>query len=77
MAALNIQIDVPNMGVFEMEELKHKVTLYAKRLIAVSKLSESKEAAKRYNHESLAGIFSEDRNGEDLRDEYIQDKYGL
>lgn len=77
MAALNIQIDVPNMGVFEMEELKHKVTLYAKKLIAISKVTESQEMTKRYEHESLAGIFSDDWKADDLRNEYIQDKYGI
>jgi len=44
MAALNIQIDIPNMGVYELEELKHKVTLYAKKLAAVSRKSEAKDA---------------------------------
>jgi len=77
MAALNIQIDVPNMGVFEMEELKHKVTLYAKKLIAISKTTESQEMTKRYEHESLAGILSDDWEVDDLRNEYIQDKYGI
>lgn len=77
MAALNIQIDVPNMGVFEMEELKHKVTLYAKKLIATSQVAVAQEMPKRYSHESLAGIFSDDWKADDLRDEYIQDKYGI
>lgn len=40
MAALNIQIEVPNMGIYEMEELKHKLTVYAKNLITESKISE-------------------------------------
>lgn len=40
MAALNIQIEIPNMGIYEMEELKHKLTVYAKKLIAASDVSE-------------------------------------
>ena len=40
MAALNIQIEVPNMGIYEMEELKHKLTVYALNLIAESNISE-------------------------------------
>ena len=36
MAAVNIQIDVPNLGTYEMEELKHKLTAYARNLIAAS-----------------------------------------
>ena len=44
MAALNIQIDIPNMGVYELEELKHKVTLFAKKLATVSRKSEAKDA---------------------------------
>ena len=40
MAAVNIQIDVPNLGTYEMEELKHKLTAYARNLIAASNTSE-------------------------------------
>ena len=77
MAALNIQIDIPNMGVYELEELKPKVTLYAKKLAAVSRKSEAKDITKQYNHDSLAGIFADNWKDEDLRNEYIQEKYGL
>ena len=41
MAALNIQIDVLNLGTYEMEELKHKITVYAQNLIAASTISEA------------------------------------
>ena len=37
MAALNIQIEVPNLGMYDVEALKHKLTVYAKKLIAASK----------------------------------------
>ena len=77
MAALNIQIDIPNMGVYELEELKHKVTLYAKNLVAISMKSETKDTTKQYNHESLTGIFADNWKDNDLRDEYIHEKYGL
>lgn len=40
MAALNLQIEVPNLGANEMEELKHKLTVYARNLIAESNISE-------------------------------------
>ena len=46
MAALNIQIEVPNMGIYEMEELKHKLTVYAQNLIAEAKNSEKQEISK-------------------------------
>ena len=36
---LNIQIDVHNWGTFEMEELKHKLTIYARNFIDVSNKS--------------------------------------
>ena len=39
MAAVNIQIDIPNLGTYEMEELKHKLTAYAQNLIAASNTS--------------------------------------
>ena len=41
MAAVNIQIDVPNLGAYEMEELKHKLTAYARNLIAASNKSQA------------------------------------
>lgn len=41
MAAVNIQIDVPNLGAYEMEELKHKLTAYARNLIAASNYSKA------------------------------------
>ena len=43
MAAVNIQIDVPNLGTYEMEELKHKLTVDAQNLIAEAKNSEKQE----------------------------------
>ena len=42
MPALNIQIDVPNLGANEIEELKHKLTIYAQNLISASNKSELK-----------------------------------
>ena len=39
MVAVNIQIDIPNLGTYEMEELKHKLTAYAQNLIAASNTS--------------------------------------
>ena len=77
MAALNIQIEVPNLGMYEIEALKHKVTAYAKKLIAASNVAETKIVNKQYNHESLAGIFSDDWSADELRNEYLQDKYGI
>ena len=77
MAALNIQIEVPNLGMYEMEALKHKLTVYAKKLIAASKTKETEAASKQYQHESLAGILSDDYSIDDLRKGYLQDKYGI
>ena len=49
MAALDLQIEVPNMGVSEIEELKHKLMAYAKQLISLSQSqSRSTVAKKRY-----------------------------
>ena len=77
MAALNIQIDVPNMGIYDMEELKHKVVAYAKKLISSSQTKET-VTSKTYNHEVLAGIFAEEcTSADDLRSDYIHEKYGL
>ena len=77
MAALNIQIEVPNMGIYELEELKHKITVYAKKLIASSNVTETQVTGKHYKHEALAGIFSDEWSTDELRNEYLQDKYGV
>lgn len=74
MPALNIQIEVPNSAVYDMEELKRKLTAYAKTLIVSSNTVTQKET-KRYNHETLAGIFVGETD--DLRKGYINDKYEL
>ena len=77
MAALNIQIEVPNLGMYEMEVLKHKLTVYAKKLIAASKKAETEVVSKQYCHESLAGILSDEYSADELRNEYLHDKYGI
>ena len=60
-----------------IEALKHKVTAYAKKLIAASNTVETKVVNKQYNHESLAGIFSDDWSEDELRNEYLHDKFGI
>lgn len=57
-----------------MEELKRKLTAYAKTLIVSSNTVTQKET-KQYNHEALAGIFVGETD--DLRKGYINDKYEL
>ena len=76
MAALDLQIEVPNMGVSEIEELKLKLMAYAKQLISLTQ-SQSTVAKKRYRHEALAGIFASQEDENTLRDAYINEKYGL
>lgn len=57
-------------------ELKQYVELFLTRHFSAS---ESKEAAQKasYNHEALCGIFSNEANLDELRESYIEDKYGL
>ena len=69
MAALNIQIEVPNLGMYEIE--------HAKKLVAASKKTETEVVSKQYRHESLAGIFSDEYSADELRNEYLQEKYGV
>ena len=77
MAALNIQIEVPDLGMYEMAALKHKLTVYAKKLVDASKKKETEVVDKQYRHDSLAGIFSDEYSADDLRNGYLQDKYGV
>ncbi|MBQ8672662.1 MAG: hypothetical protein IJ511_01185 [Bacteroides sp.] len=76
MAALDLQIEIPNMGVSEIEELKHRLMAYAQKLISLSP-SQSTAAQKRYRHEALAGVFAPQEDENSLRDAYINEKYGL
>lgn len=76
MAALNIQIEIPNMNVYDLEELKHKLTVYAKSLISSSN-NQTREKEKTYKHERLAGIFTNEKTENELKDDYIKQKYGI
>lgn len=57
-------------------ELKQFVESFLMRHFSAS---ESKEAAQKasYNHEALCGIFSHETDLDELRESYIEDKYGL
>ncbi len=77
MAALNIQVDVSGLGIYEIEILKQKLSLYAQTLVAASKGSKRKDSTEKYKHDSLAGIFTDKWSADDLRNEYIKDKYNI
>ena len=47
------------------------------RLAEQSSLNVSKEMNARHRHEDLCGIFSDNVDSTDLREEYIKSKYGL
>lgn len=57
-------------------ELKQFVESFLMRYFSSS---EAKEAAQKasYNHEALCGIFSHETDLDELRESYIEDKYGL
>lgn len=57
-------------------ELKQFIELFLMRHFSAP---ESKDATqeKSYSHEVLCGIFSHDVNLDELRESYIEDKYGL
>ena len=73
MTALNIKVDVSGLGIYEIEILKQKLALYAQSLVAASKVSKKNESAEKYEHDSLAGIFTDKWSVDDLRNEYIKD----
>lgn len=86
MAALDLQIEVPNMGVSEIEELKHKLMAYAKKLISLSQSqSEAKREMPNAIHISpkvrrLVGripVSYSDEELEWMKDDYLSEKYGL
>lgn len=76
MAALNILVEVPNIGQYNIEELKKRLTAYAQQLIAMPGVLD-KTTAKKYKHEILCGLLAPEREEDELREEYLQDKYGI
>ena len=77
MTALNIKVDVSGLGIYEIEILKQKLSIYAQKLVTASKVSKKIDSTEKYKHDSMAGIFTDKWSADDLRNEYIKDKYNI
>ena len=74
---MQVVIEIPNTGNYDINELKQKLSLYAKKLIEKSishQIPQTKP--KVYRHEALCGML-EHEDGTDLRAEYVKEKYGV
>ena len=74
MAALNIQIEVPNMNVYDLEELKHKVTIYARNLI-ISSYDKANTQENTSKNEKLAEKFANEKDENDIYKTTYNKKY--
>lgn len=78
MTTLTISLDIPNANSYPIGRLQHSLRRYAEKLLSLNvKAPQSRVVTKKYNHEVLCGIFSEDSDLDSLRSEYIEAKYGL
>ena len=73
---MQVVIEIPNVGNYDVNELKQKLSLYAKKLIEKSVSQNSKAESKTYRHEALCGMLEEEGSA-DLRAEYVKEKYGV
>lgn len=78
MATVTISLDIPNTGSYPIGRLQNSLRRYAEKLLSLKvEPSQSRAVTKKYNHDMLCGIFSEDSDLDSLRSEYIEEKYGL
>ena len=70
---INVSVDVP--GTYRIDLLTKQLTDYAKRLVRSARpVTKTK---KKYQHESLCGIFASEASEKQLVEEYLQEKYNI
>lgn len=77
MITVNVPVNVSSANYIDMTLLTQKLAEYAQMLISRQTESRSEANAKTYRHEMLCGIFAEESDWVDLRNEYIENKYGI
>lgn len=74
-ASLNIKVDLPKGYRFNLEDLKHQVSLYAQFVVNQSKSKVKSKTSSSLL--SLRGVLKTSKSDNELLDEYLQEKYGL
>ncbi len=76
--AIQVPIDIPATGNYNLEELQRQLKAYAQQLI--SKYATKNESVSRQYHHSLSslrGLGQTTVSEEELIDEYLSEKYGI
>ena len=81
MAALNISVEVPNMGMLNMDDLKRQLTNYARMLVKLSVDSKQVKHVRPLNElhpaiQQMCGVINvpeDDLDGEQARNEYLKE----
>jgi hypothetical protein len=73
--SINIQVDIPKGSQFSIEELKHRLSVYAQAILRQSKTTSAKEDNIPFL--SLRGVLKTDKTDDELLDEYFKEKYKI
>lgn len=76
--AIQVSVDIPATGNYNLEELQSQLRAYAQQLIN-KYTAKNEETKKQYAHSlsSLRGIGQTTVSEETLLDEYLSEKYGV
>lgn len=77
MITVNVPVNISSANYVDIALLTQKLAEYAQMLISKQSGNKVEENVKPYNHEMLCGIFAEESDWTDLRNEYIENKYGI
>ena len=72
MITVNVPVNVSSANYVDMALLSQKLAEYAQMLGSKQSESKTEANAKSYRHEILCGIFSEESDWNDLRNEYLR-----
>ena len=73
--SINIQVDIPKGSQFNIEELKHRLSVYAQAMLRQGKTASTKEDDIPFL--SLRGVLKTDKTDDELLDEYFKKKYKI
>ena len=77
MITVNVPVNISSANYVDLALLTQKLAEYAQMLVAKQTESKAEASTKSYRHEMLCGIFAEESDWVDLRNEYIENKYGI
>lgn len=75
--SINISIDVPVTGNYNLDELQRKLKAYALQLIRFEEKTQKTVSVHKHSLSSLRGIGEKTYTEEQLLNEYLSNKYGV